>query len=156
MNNNWLNQNHSRIKLEHLYYSARSRISFLILDRWKVQFLIEPLPGHRMFWGRHFLSQSRQWNQECILREFAYFHALKSYRWSPDFSVSHIWWSRKMKTVSVWFLLWLLLFPLAWSFLASSATPRILLSKNSGQASSDTWKTFINLNGYLIRKLLLI
>lgn len=153
VNNNWPNQNHSRIKLEHLYYSAWSSICFLILGIWKVQSLIEPLPGLRMFWGRHFLSQSRQKNQEHILREYVNFYTLKSYRWPPDFSVSHIWWSNRMKSVSIWFLFGLLLSHTARSFLASSAAPRALLSKNSCQASSDTLKTFVNLNRCLIRTL---
>ena len=63
----------------------------------------------------------------------------------------------KTKAVSIWvfFLLWLLLFYLGQSFLISSVVPKTLFSKSLSQVSTEILKIFINLNGFLIRRLLI-
>lgn len=155
MNNNWPNQNHSCIKLEHLYYRAWSRMYFFMLDIWKAQFMIEPLPRLRIYGGRHILSQSRQWNQEHISREYANFITSKGYIWSPSFSVSHLMRCLMKWKLSIWFLLWLLWFYLDQSFLVSSEAPRTLLSKILSQISSKTLQISFSLNRFLITRLLI-
>ena len=130
---------------------------FFMLDIWKALFMIELLPGLRKYWSRHILSQSRQW--EHILREYANFIASKGYIWSPDFSVSHLMCcvikQKLFLSGFFFFLLWLLLFYLGQSFLISSVVPKTLFSKSLSQVSTEILKIFINLNGFLIRRLLI-
>lgn len=116
--------------------------------------MIEPLPGLRMYGGRHILSQSRQWNQEHIMREYANFMTSKGYIWSPGFSVSHLICSLIKWKLSIWFLLWVLLFYLGQSLVSSEAL-RTLLSKTLSQISSETLTISINLNRFLIMRLLI-
>lgn len=117
--------------------------------------MIEPLLGLKRHWGRHILSQFREWNQEHILRKHANFLTPKGYWWCPGFSVSHLVLSNKTKTAFIWFVLWLPLFYLSQSFSESSAAPRTPLSDTSSQVSSETLKISIYLNGFLLTRLLI-
>lgn len=150
MNNNWPDQNHSRIKLEHLYYRAWSRMRFFYARYMKGTIVIESLPGLWMCRGRHSL---REWTQKHTLREYANFLHLKV---AGDCYISlfHLWWSKKTEAVSLWCLLWLPLFPGGQSVVVSSAAPESPLSEALNQVYSETLRISIHLNGFLTRRLL--
>ena len=104
MNNNWPDENRSRIKLEHLYYRAWSRMRFFNARYMKGTIVIESLPGLWMCRGRHSL---REWTQKHTLREYANFLHLKVIG-DCYISLFHLWWSKKTEALSLWCLLWLI------------------------------------------------